>query len=168
MTAPRWNDGDAWWAAFRAFSDPHAAWWAAFRASSQGHTAGDRRTSPRETTPSNPSGSSLARLVRRVLSSRRRPDAWTARGDARTEGVYVFHPPAIDQAIDRNLDALARIDTALRAQEMDAALRDVLLLIATDVRISNQKLSAVLDACPLCGTAAFKRVCRNCGNRRNP
>lgn len=65
------------------------------------------------------------------------------------------------------MEAIARLVDATRRPELDAELRDMLLLATTDVRIANQKLSALLDACPICGQPGLKRVCRSCGAHRN-
>jgi hypothetical protein len=80
--------------------------------------------------------------------------------------VYVFSPPEIDHAIDRNIEAILHIVAALEQDDLDVETRDHLLLAKSEVTLSNRKLSTLIDACQICGESGLKRVCRNCGSRR--
>lgn len=133
----------------------------------KGHAASDQRHRPLGDSPFTLPGNPQARRWRAFFPSRRQATPSKSHGLASDEReVTVFHPPAVEQALDRNMDAIARLVEATRRPELDADLRDILLLATTDVRIANQRLSTLLDSCPLCGEPGLKRVCRNCGARK--
>jgi hypothetical protein len=98
----------------------------------------------------------------------RRPATPTKKHDRASDERQVsvsFHPPAIDRAIDRNIEAIAHLMAAL-TRELEPDTRDHLLLAKTEVTLSNRSLSELLDACSLCGYPGLVRVCRNCGARK--
>jgi hypothetical protein len=131
----------------------------------QGHAAGEQPSRPATETllPRVPS----VRRLGEFFPSRRQATPDKSHGLASDEReVSVFHPVEVEQALDRNMDAIARLVEATRRPQLDAELRDILLLAASDVRIANQRLSKLLDACPLCGEPGLKRVCRGCGARK--
>lgn len=128
--------------------------------------AGDTRSRPAATPLISPRGSGVRRLREKFTG--RRPATPTTKHRASDErNRTVFHPKQVDEALERNETALARLYRASQLPELDAELRDILLLATSDVRIANQQLCALLEACVLCGEPGLKRVCRNCGARRS-
>lgn len=57
----------------------------------------------------------------------------------------MFHPPAIDRAINSNMDSIALLDDAIRGEHLDAALMDRLLEAKSKIVVANRALTMLLE-----------------------